>query len=255
MREEFMLVVNDKIRRVNNMGLFATGVRGITLSALATTALLLAVGAPVHAANGDNVLLPGDANDIPVVTTFSTLGTLLNTSTSVGTTSTVYSAVYQQGSTFNFVYQVKNTAGGPTLTQFTVQPYSSSGGTVFDATLFYASDAQSIFTASTRTSVGVDRSTLATNNGATITYRFPSNGGGQVTNNQFTAPQIVSVTNATGYTTGTVSTLIGTSTENLTGFVPTNVPIPEPGTLPLLVPALLGGIGIAVRRRRRPTVH
>jgi hypothetical protein len=161
---------------------------------------------------------------------------------------TYISEVYQEtGGNLDFYYQFTVDSGstGPASTFGTsnFKPVSSAVG--------FTTSAVGSTSASTY-AAGGPNSASESNGGVsdTITFDFTSLGGGGVSTGARSVTLLVSTTSQT-FTTNNAS-LQGGATANFAVFAPANASgasAPEPGALALVIPGVLGMVGMARRRK------
>jgi len=188
------------------------------------------------------LLPPGSGPTAPDVFASET-GTLLATQTgsfSYGSGLTAISGnyreqVYREASgTLNFVYQFSATSGTGEVTRFTVTNFAG-----FTTDVGYLTSTPSGFSAGTAIPATVDRSP----SGATVGFNFSPS----VTAGTTTVPLIV-VTDATNFTASNVNFIDG-GVSSQPGFGPAPS-VPEPASFMLLAGMMMGGAGLAYRRRK-----
>jgi len=162
------------------------------------------------------------------------------------------SAVYRSNTDgeLAFLYQVTNLgSSNDSVGRFTAGPFGLSDTTNFQ---FATNDADGagIFIAGSRQATTADRSLngsiVGFNFQPTQNYNFLKLEPGQ------TSAIMALDTNVKEYQIGQISVIDGVAT-TVQGFAPktSGKAIPEPGTLALLAPALLGGVAMVSRRRKK----
>ncbi len=234
---------------------FPAALRAATVPALLGAAVLL--GGATQTAHAQNLL--SGQTITPTATFSNTSGYTLLTQQSVNgggvvddliLNFTARSAVYRENSTGNlaFLYQVTNLgSSNDSVGRFTVGQFDPSFTTSIAASSVDA-DGAGVFIAGSRAADQADRSF----SGTPVGFNFlPSATAAKLLPGQ--SSQIMAIyTNAKEYKTGQFSVIDGTA-YTVQGYAPKTPgqAIPEPGTLALLAPALLGGVAVVARRRRK----
>ncbi|HXM39978.1 MAG TPA: PEP-CTERM sorting domain-containing protein [Bryobacteraceae bacterium] len=220
----------------------------------ATLLIALLCGSAAFAGTIESCALgngPSGTNTVfPVNCTGDTSGTLeawtssafTYTSTAGTTSGFVYSAVYDDGGTMDFYYQVVNSSGSAT---------SIAQLSAFDFVGF-TTNAAFITNGGGLTGTGFENGTVApqlTNveSGTTVNFDFNTPLESGVVAPGEASDVVIISTNAKNYTLGGDSVQDGGSSGTLAAFQPSSA-VPEPTTLGLLG---LGLIGLASLRRRR----